>query len=256
MAVCGLLMTTGLSAQNVYDAERLLGNELNGTARFVGMGGAMSALGGDISVMGTNPAGIGIYRSNDLAISFGLNNTATESTFNGTTMKEDRTRASLDQLGLVYTHKIGNNTSLRYVNFGFNYHKNRNFNNLFSMGGALDGFSQSKYLADEMAASVNEKIEKSKAVETIQALTDNIINITNQTNLLSLNASIEAARAGEAGRGFAVVAGEIGKLAADSADTANNIQSISGQVTSAVEDLAKNANDMISFIDETVLISR
>ena len=152
MAICGLLMTAGLSAQNVYDAERLLGNELNGTARFVGMGGAMSALGGDISVMGTNPAGIGIYRSNDLAISFGMNNTATESTFNGTTMKEDRTRASLDQLGLVYTHKIGNNTSLRYVNFGFNYHKSRNFNKLFSMGGALDGFSQSKYLADEMAA--------------------------------------------------------------------------------------------------------
>ena len=152
IAACGLMMMAGASAQNAYDAERLLGNELNGTARFIGMGGAMSALGGDISVMGTNPAGIGIYRSNDLSVSFGLNNTAAESVFNGTTMKEDRTRASLDQLGLVYTHKIGNATTLRYVNFGFNYHKSRNFNKLFSMGGAMDGFSQSKYLADEMAA--------------------------------------------------------------------------------------------------------
>lgn len=152
IVACGLMMMAGASAQNAYDAERLLGNELNGTARFIGMGGAMSALGGDISVMGTNPAGIGIYRSNDLSVSFGLNNTAAESVFNGTTMKEDRTRASLDQLGLVYTHKIGNATTLRYVNFGFNYHKSRNFNKLFSMEGALDGFSQSKYLADEMAA--------------------------------------------------------------------------------------------------------
>jgi len=36
------------------------------------MGGAMGALGGDISTMGTNPAGIGLYRSNDVMTSFGL----------------------------------------------------------------------------------------------------------------------------------------------------------------------------------------
>ena len=46
IVACGLMMMAGASAQNAYDAERLLGNELNGTARFIGMGGAMSALGG------------------------------------------------------------------------------------------------------------------------------------------------------------------------------------------------------------------
>ena len=73
LAVCGLALALTTSAQNAYDAERVIGNELNGTARFVGMGGAMSALGGDISVMGTNPAGIGIFRSNDISASFGFN---------------------------------------------------------------------------------------------------------------------------------------------------------------------------------------
>ena len=68
--VGSLCMALGAGAQNAYDAERLLGNELNGTARFVGMGGAMSALGGDMSVMGTNPAGIGIFRSYDASFSF------------------------------------------------------------------------------------------------------------------------------------------------------------------------------------------
>lgn len=152
LMVCGWLVIASVTAQNAYDAERVLGSELNGTARFVGMGGAMSALGGDISVIGTNPAGLGIYRSNDVAISFGLNNTATESSFNGTNMNESRTRASLDQVGFVYTNKIGNNTSLRFVNFGFNYHKSKNFNRLFTAGGALDGMSQTNYLADELEA--------------------------------------------------------------------------------------------------------
>ena len=152
LMVCGWLVIASVTAQNAYDAERVLGSELNGTARFVGMGGAMSALGGDISVIGTNPAGLGIYRSNDVAISFGFNNTATESSFNGTNMNESRTRASLDQVGFVYTNKIGNNTSLRFVNFGFNYHKSKNFNRLFTAGGALDGMSQTNYLADELEA--------------------------------------------------------------------------------------------------------
>ena len=75
-----------------------------------------------------------------------------------------------------------------------------------------------------MEQSVKRKIEKSKAVEEINILTDNILSITSQTNLLALNANIEAARAGEAGKGFAVVAGEIGKLAMDSAQAANQIR--------------------------------
>lgn len=153
LTACALLVIATASAQNAYDAERLLGNDLNGTARFVGMGGAMGALGGDMSVMSSNPAGIGIYRSNDIALSFGFNKTATKGTFNGVSMNEDRTRASFDQIGFVYSNKIGNNTSLRYVNFGFNYHKSKNFNRLFSMGGPLDNLSQSWQLAQDMDRS-------------------------------------------------------------------------------------------------------
>ncbi len=115
----------------------------------------------------------------------------------------------------------------------------------------------SKASTTEMITGIREllevAIENSRSVQKINELTNDILGISSQTNLLALNASIEAARAGEAGRGFAVVADEIRDLAERSKDTANNIQGISGLVTGAVEDLAKNANDMISFIDETVL---
>lgn len=110
-----------------------------------------------------------------------------------------------------------------------------------------------KRLTDTLSVSMNEKIEKSKAVETIHALTENIISITNQTNLLSLNASIEAARAGEAGRGFVVVADEIGKLAANSAAAAGQIQVVSQEVVHAVNELAAEAEKMVRFMDETAM---
>lgn len=146
MAVCG-----SLYAQTVYDITPIMKSELNGTARFVGMGGAMGALGGDITTMGTNPAGIGIYRSCDLAVSVSYNDIQSKGTFAGTTAKDSRTRWSFDQIGFVYANKIGNNTALRYMNFGFNYRKQNNFNLHSAMQGNLNGSSQTGYMAYQTA---------------------------------------------------------------------------------------------------------
>lgn len=107
--------------------------------------------------------------------------------------------------------------------------------------------------ADNMTESLNEKIEKSKAVENISNLTQTILDIASQTNLLSLNASIEAARAGEHGRGFAVVAEEISSLATSSADTAKQIQTISEEVIGNVKALADEATKMVDFVREKTI---
>ena len=105
----------------------------------------------------------------------------------------------------------------------------------------------------ERRANLNEAIESSKNVEKINNLTEEILSISSQTNLLALNASIEAARAGEAGKGFAVVADEIRTLADSSRKAANNIQSISRLVNEAVALLSQNADEILQYIDETVL---
>ena len=99
LAVLGLLAsTTPVVAQTVYDGAKLTGKDLNGTARFVGMGGAMGALGGDISTMGTNPAGIGLFRSSDVMTSFGFSAYGTESKYLDNKLNSDKSRASFDNI--------------------------------------------------------------------------------------------------------------------------------------------------------------
>lgn len=106
---------------------------------------------------------------------------------------------------------------------------------------------------EQLSQLLETSVKDSEKVAQIDELTNDILNIASQTNLLALNASIEAARAGEAGRGFAVVAGEIGNLAENSKNTASRIQEISSEVTAAVQSLASNASEMVTFINETVL---
>ncbi len=101
--------------------------------------------------------------------------------------------------------------------------------------------------------AVKESIENSNQIQQIGELTGEILGIASTTNLLALNASIEAARAGEAGKGFAVVAEEIRVLADRSRETANNIQDISVKVIESVEELAKNANNLLDFVNNNVM---
>lgn len=152
LAVIGLCLTlVPVTAQTVYDAAKIADKDLNGTARFVGMGGAMSALGGDISTIGTNPAGIGIYRSHDVMTSFSLSSFGTDANYMGNNLSTSKMKGSYDNLGFVLSTKIGNKTTLRYVNFGFNYHKSNSFYGNMEMGGDLGNQSQSYYMAQQAA---------------------------------------------------------------------------------------------------------
>lgn len=147
-------LTMAAHAQNSFNAGTVMEGQLNGTARFVGMGGAMGALGGDITTMSTNPAGIGLYRSSDVAVTLGWSNPSTKAVTNGESHKDDASKFSFSQAGLVYSNKVGNYTNLRFVNFGFNYRKMANFkNNLFAEGPTLNGESVSQNMAASLSAS-------------------------------------------------------------------------------------------------------
>lgn len=124
-------------AQETYDNTKLIDNDLNGTARYVGMGGAMEALGADISVINSNPAGIGLFRRSSGSVSFGLVSQDGASSFK----YGNKTNASFDQAGFVYSLRDGRRT---FINFGFNYHKSKNFDYILNAASGLNGASQHK----------------------------------------------------------------------------------------------------------------
>lgn len=124
-------------AQETYENAKIATEDLNGTARYVGMGGAMDALGADISTIGTNPAGIGLFRRSVANVSFGMNSQEDAVDFAGA----NKTRMSFDQLGFVYSNRWGSNS---FVNFSFNYHKSRNFGYILSAQDKLYNASQNK----------------------------------------------------------------------------------------------------------------
>lgn len=118
---------------------------------------------------------------------------------------------------------------------------------------ARTNMEQTSRKVSEILAVLNQAIKESESVGQVNSLTDDILNIATQTNLLSLNASIEAARAGEAGKGFAVVASEISHLANESQEAANRIQEINSVVTAAVNHLAEQATDLVTYLNESIL---
>lgn len=157
LAMLGLMSVPAL-AQETYQNTKMAENSLTGTARYVGMGGAMEALGADISTMSSNPAGIGLFRKSQVSMTFGVvaqTDAETDLNYNGSTLSFDgkKSKPSFDQAGFVWSPSSkGSN----YINLGFNYHKSTNFNQILTAVGRLDGASQNRLTAAKYAEIQNE----------------------------------------------------------------------------------------------------
>ncbi len=138
----------GMSAQNMYEIAPLMQNELTGTSRYISMGGSMGALGADVSVMGSNPAGIGLYRSSDFAITGSMGFYNTNAVYNGNATKSKGTVFDVENFGAVLANKVNNAGSLKFLNFGIGYRRTNNFSGEFAMAGPSNGYSQQYAIRD------------------------------------------------------------------------------------------------------------
>lgn len=137
-----LLTTLGLFAQNSFDALRYSNYQIGGTARSIGTGGSLGALGADFSVLSTNPAGLGWYRKGEFVLSPSFYNARTTSTLTndkeGFATKENRNNFNFNALGAVVA---GRPTSPNWSTFNFGIGINRlaNFHQSFIYEGVSEG---------------------------------------------------------------------------------------------------------------------
>lgn len=137
-------MESLFSAIDLYNMNR---PDLRGTARFMSMGGAFTALGGDLSSLNQNPAGIGIYRSSELGLTLNLDFQSSSATAQGNKTEENQTKFSFNNFGYVGTMPL-NSTGLQSISWGATYSRVASFDRINSGRiGNLAGASLSNYIA-------------------------------------------------------------------------------------------------------------
>ncbi len=135
-----MLLTLCAVAQNETEALRYSFKDNAGSARVTAMGGAFGALGGDLSALSINPAGIAVFRSSELSMSLGLNSHAVNTTFRDIENEQRQFGLNVPHIGLVGV-TTSNNPNWSRVNFGISFNRTSSFNEKFISRGRANGNS-------------------------------------------------------------------------------------------------------------------
>lgn len=149
------ILAAPLFSQSEVDALRFSKEDLHGTARAMSMGGAFGALGGDLTGVSINPAGIAVYRSSEV---MGTMNLTGENSKVGD-MKANKNVFNIDNVGFVGYFPMRNDV-MPLINFGFTFNKLKSFDKKISAGGSSQGtlldFIYEDYLDKLASGDINQ----------------------------------------------------------------------------------------------------
>ncbi|HRO45199.1 hypothetical protein [Agriterribacter sp.] len=146
-----ILSITILSAQEPLDAIRYSWLTPQGTARAQSLGGAVSALGGDISALYTNPAGIGLYKTSEIVLTPGFTFSNNKATYRGASATDSKSSFNYGPVGVVWgipSYKA--NSKWKNMSVGLAVSKAANFNNRVYLSGENNQNSYSEKYIDQL----------------------------------------------------------------------------------------------------------
>ena len=129
-----IILSTISFAQSVDDALRYSRTNLSGTAKYVSMGGAMSALGGDISAIADNPASLGVFMYSEINFTPSLYHSNNETEYLGNTRSDNRYNFNINNVGFVISSGV-DNKDWKAINYSFSYKRLDNYHhNIYAEG--------------------------------------------------------------------------------------------------------------------------
>ena len=136
--------------QDDMDAFRFSQIHYEGTARFMGAGGAFGAIGADFSALNVNPAAIGIFKKNEISFTpFTLSISNNSSIYNKEEMNYPNLRYNLNNFGLVFAFSLNENSVWKYIQLGIGYNRIMNYNSSFRVSGHSNGSTIGEAFANE-----------------------------------------------------------------------------------------------------------
>lgn len=149
-------IATGYSgyAQFAEDALRFSEFGQGSTSRFKGLGNAQTALGGDISSLSGNPAGLGMFTKSDFSFTIDYTNSDVNSNYINQGFNAEKNKLGFNQIGGVFYTKAARTkgsdlqTGWLSFNFGIGYNKTNDFNTTIEYSGNNPNSSYADYLAD------------------------------------------------------------------------------------------------------------
>jgi len=149
--VLSLILTflVGINAQGIDDIVRFSYLNETGTSRSLGVGGSLSALGADFSVISNNPAGIGMFRGSELSFSptFSFSGIETRLTNESENFPENSNSRKflMSNFGMVFASQPRDVSKFKTFNFGLGFNQLVNFNERFTFSGLSKGSIVDRY---------------------------------------------------------------------------------------------------------------
>ncbi len=143
------------SAQNIDDVLRYSNENLQGTARFQGMGGAFGALGGDLSALSANPAGSAVFNNSLFSFTGTYFDRQAKADYQGGITNDNSNSLDINQVGgaLVFKSKDPD-SKWKKISAAFNYDMVQNFDDRINVSGVSNEGIDNYFLnfADGIAA--------------------------------------------------------------------------------------------------------